>query len=74
VGKSGRAVKPQLYLALGISGAPEHVEGIMGSDLIIAVNTDPQAPIFDNAHFGTTVDMLDLAEALTEQKTQVAVG
>jgi electron transfer flavoprotein alpha subunit len=67
VGKSGRTVKPKLYLALGISGAPEHVEAITESDLIMAVNTDPAAPIFDLAEYGTEVDMFDLIEAMTEQ-------
>lgn len=67
VGKSGLTVKPKVYLALGISGAPEHLEGMRGAELIIAVNTDPKAPIFDVAHFGATCDMLDLLPALTEQ-------
>jgi electron transfer flavoprotein alpha subunit len=67
VGKSGLTVKPKVYLALGISGAPEHLEGIRGAELIIAVNTDPRAPIFDVAHFGATCDMLDLLPALTAQ-------
>ncbi|MHB0955716.1 MAG: electron transfer flavoprotein subunit alpha/FixB family protein [Pirellulaceae bacterium] len=66
VGKSGMTVKPKLYLALGISGAPEHVEGMEGADLIIAVNTDPQAPIFDAAHYGAEVDVLELLPALVE--------
>ncbi|MBN2023023.1 MAG: electron transfer flavoprotein subunit alpha/FixB family protein [Pirellulales bacterium] len=66
VGKSGMTVKPKFYLALGISGAPEHQEGMKGADLIIAVNTDPQAPIFDIAHYGAEVDVLDLLPALTE--------
>ncbi len=44
-------VKPKLYFALGISGAPEHQEGMKGADLVIAVNTDPKAPIFDVAHY-----------------------
>lgn len=66
VGKSGMIVKPKLYLALGISGAPEHQEGMVGSDLIIAVNTDPKAPIFDVAHYGVEMDLLDLAEPLVE--------
>ena len=66
VGKSGMIVKPKLYLALGISGAPEHQEGMSGSDLIIAVNTDPAAPIFEVAHYGVEMDMMDLTEALTE--------
>jgi electron transfer flavoprotein alpha subunit len=67
VGKSGVSVKPKLYLTLGISGAPEHVEGIRSAELIIAVNTDPKAPIFDVAHYGTTHDLFDIAEALTEK-------
>lgn len=66
VGKSGMSVKPKLYLALGISGAPEHWEGMKDSSLIIAVNTDPKAPIFDFAHYGTTVDCLELIEPLKE--------
>ena len=67
VGKSGLTVKPKVYLAFGISGAPEHLEGMRGAELIIAVNTDPKAPIFDVAHFGATCDMLDLMPALTEK-------
>ncbi len=67
VGKSGSKVKPRLYLALGISGAPEHVEGMKDADLIIAVNTDPAAPIFEVAHYGATEDMLDVVEALQEK-------
>ena len=67
VGKSGLTVKPKIYLALGISGAPEHLEGMRGAELIIAVNTDAKAPIFDVAHYGATCDMLDLLPALTEK-------
>lgn len=76
VGKSGKHVKPKIYLALGISGAPEHVEGMGDSDTIIAVNTDPNAPIFNVAKYGTTVDLLDLAPALTEKirQTRMAVA
>ncbi len=66
VGKSGQKVKPKLYLALGISGAPEHVEGMKDSDLIIAVNTDPNAPIFDVAHYGVVADLFDIVDALLE--------
>jgi len=65
VGKSGKAVKPKLYLALGISGAPEHVEAMTGSDLIVAVNTDPDAPIFNIAQYGVVMDMYELIEVLT---------
>lgn len=74
VGKSGKAVKPKLYLALGISGAPEHVEAITGSDMIVAINTDPTAPIFNLAKFGSTVDVLDLLPVLTEKILQAKGG
>ena len=67
VGKSGLTVKPKLYLMLGISGAPEHLEGMKGAELIIAVNTDENAPIFDVAHYGTTEDLFDVAEAMLEE-------
>ena len=64
VGKSGMTVKPKCFFALGISGAPEHVEGMKDSALIIAVNTDPNAPIFDVAHYGVVADLLDVAPAI----------
>ncbi len=64
VGKSGKTVKPKLYLALGISGAPEHIESIGGSDVIIAVNTDVNAPIFNLATSGITEDLIDITAAL----------
>ncbi len=67
VGKSGMQVKPRLYLALGISGAPEHLEGMRDSELIVAINTDPAAPIFNSAHFGVTADALDMVPLLTEK-------
>jgi len=67
VGKSGKKVKAKLYLALGISGAPEHVEALGDTEVIIAVNTDPEAPIFSVAKYGTTLDLLDLAPALTKK-------
>jgi electron transfer flavoprotein alpha subunit len=66
VGKSGRKVKPKLYIACGISGAPEHLEGMSDAELIIAINSDEQAPIFDVAHYGTTEDLFDVLPALTE--------
>ncbi len=66
VGKSGRKVKPKVYLALGVSGAPEHLEGMSESDLIIAVNTDESAPIFEHAHFGSTVGLADFLPAFRE--------
>ena len=66
VGKSGVVVKPKLYVAAGISGAPEHVEGMKNSDLIVAVNSDPQAPIFNVAHYGLSADVMDVLPALTQ--------
>lgn len=67
VGKSGMTVKPKIYVALGISGAPEHIEGMKDSAVIVAVNSDPQAPIFNVAHYGVVGDVLDLIPALTEE-------
>jgi electron transfer flavoprotein alpha subunit len=67
VGKSGKQVKPKLYLAVGISGAPEHLEGVPEAEMMIAVNTDAKAPIFDVAHFGTTCNALELMPALAEK-------
>jgi electron transfer flavoprotein alpha subunit len=66
VGKSGKVVKPKVYLALGISGAPEHAEAITGSDTIIAINTDPTAPIFNIAKYGINADLFDLVPILTD--------
>jgi electron transfer flavoprotein alpha subunit len=74
VGKSGKAVKPKMYLALGISGAPEHAEAITSSDLIVAVNTDPDAPIFDIAQYGVEMDMMELLPALLEKLEQEKVS
>ncbi len=73
VGKSGQTVKPKAYLAFGISGAPEHLEGMRDAGLIIAVNTDPKAPIFDVAHYGVVADLFDIMPALTE-KVKAAAG
>ncbi len=66
VGKSGLKVKPKLYLMLGISGAPEHLEGMKGAELIVAINTDKKAPIFNVAHYGTTADLFEVTEAMLE--------
>jgi len=74
VGKSGKSVKPRLYLALGISGAPEHVEAIGNAEMIVAINTDPAAPIFNLAKFGAQVDILDLLPVLTEHVQQARGG
>jgi electron transfer flavoprotein alpha subunit len=65
VGKSGAKVTPKLYLSLGVSGAPEHIEGMQGAELIVAVNTDPGAAIFNIAHYGVVGDLFDVADELT---------
>lgn len=67
VGKSGQKVKPKLYLALGVSGAPEHLEGMAKSGMIVAVNTDPNAPIFNAAHYAATCDLFELIESLSSR-------
>ncbi len=67
VGKSGMTVKPKLYLALGISGAPEHAEGMKDAELVIAVNLDPKAPIFDIADYGAVVDLFELLPPLAAE-------
>ncbi len=67
VGKSGLSVKPKLYVAVGISGAPEHIEGMRAAELIVAINTDPNAPIFNVAHYGVVSDLFDVLPVLTEK-------
>jgi electron transfer flavoprotein alpha subunit len=67
VGQSGKTVKPKVYLALGISGAAQHLAGMRGAETIIAVNSDPSAPIFGAAHFGVVADLFDVVDELERQ-------
>jgi electron transfer flavoprotein alpha subunit len=67
VGTSGKSVKPRVYLALGISGAFQHVAGISGAGVVIAVNKDRKAPIFRAADYGVVDDLFRIVEALKEK-------
>lgn len=74
IGQTGRTVRPALYIAAGISGAVQHRVGMENADVIIAINTDPQAPIFDVATYGIVADATPLLPALSRAFVQSCLG